>query len=314
MAKKVLGAEQLFKEFSSDNAPGVSLIRGRDPYLESELFDLFKTKGIEVHSFDLSPSGPDANAESAGLGMGLFSQSTIVWLKAKHSATKWTKDSLARWTSLMQNSDGESLFILLQVPEDRRLKWDSLNIDSQYNWNVDASKVPQWLKRMASKRDFELSADKVNFLIAQDMSLQDLDTAIELWFLGGDLWAQKALGWGEKNSDLQLAPNQNMAFAWVDAVLSGDSQRSAKLIRRLIKEDGAEPIQLSALLGKSIRLLALLERDWHTKGFHEFMIRKWRGKLPLKTKVDDLLKKLQDIDYALKSSTLDGAAALQSLS
>lgn len=312
-----LGAEHFFKAASTDKLPGIALLKGDDSYLSREFFDLVRERDIELHRFEVKSSGPDANVESAALGMGLFSQKTLIWIKCKESPAKWTKDSMHRWQSLRANADGESLFVVVQVPEDRRLKWDSLSIDQTVNWSAAELNLIPWIQRMIKRRDWDAGKERLSFLAGLGMDLIEIDTAVELWSLGGDLWASKSLGWGSSQSGLSTHTHSsggNPAFDWVDAVVEGRRRDAVALSRELIDKEGAEPIQLLALLSKSLRLVALLSRNWNTKDYPEFLIRKWRGKRLDHNRIDSLLGAVQQMDLRLKTSAGDSMASLQHLS
>ncbi|HVJ64514.1 MAG TPA: hypothetical protein VM901_04600 [Bdellovibrionota bacterium] len=310
----VHAAEHFFKSAATEKIPSLALVRGDDPYLCREFFDLVREKDIELHRFEVKASGPDANVESAALGMGLFAQKTLIWLKAKESPSKWTKDSLHRWQSLHSNADGQTLFVVVQAPEDRRLKWDSLEIEYQVNWaSGELNQIP-WIQRMIKKREWDAGKERLDFLARLGLDLIEIDTAVELWSLGGDLWASKSLGWGSPSAGVNVPAGHNAAFDWVDAVVEGRRKDAVALSRHLVDEEGAEPIQLLALLSKSLRLVATLSRGWNTKDYPEFLIRKWRSR-PLDAKrIDALLGALQQIDLRLKSSASDSLANLQHLS
>jgi DNA polymerase III delta subunit len=313
----IKGAEHFFKAAASNKLSGLVLVRGDDPYLSREFFDLIKGQGLELHRFDVRANGPDANVESAALGMGLFAQKTMIWLKAKDSPSKWSKDSLHRWNSLRTNADGETLFIVVQVPEDRRMKWDALGIDEHISWaSAELNQVP-WLQRMIKKRQWDAGPERTDFLARLGFELIELDTAVELWSLGGDLWASKSLGWGAAPTGAShslAATGNNVAFDWVDAVVEGRRKDAVALSRHLVDQEGAEPIQLLALLSKSLRLVALLSRGWNTKGYPDFLIRKWRSKSIDPRRVDSLIACVQQLDLRLKSSASDSLANLQHLS
>lgn len=309
------GAEHFFKAATTDTLPGLALLRGDDAYLSREFFDLIRERGVELHRFEIKASGPDANVESAALGMGLFAQKTLIWIIAKDPPSKWTKDSLHRWSSLRDNADGQTLFVVVQVPEDRRLKWDVLSIDAIVNWGASDVNVMPWIQRMAKKRAWDAGAERLNFLANLGFDLIEIDTAVELWSLGGDLWAAKSLGWGAPTTNSGVAlGGANAAFDWVDAVVEGRRKDAVALSRYLVDEEGSEPIQLLALLSKSLRLVALLNRGWNTKDHPEFLIRKWRAKRIDQRRVDSLLGLVQTIDLRLKSSAGDSLANLQHLS
>lgn len=312
-----MGAEHLFKAASGGKLPGVALLRGDDAYLSRELSDLVREKEWELHRFDVKAAGPDANVESAALGMGLFAQKTLLWLKCKDSPSKWSKDSLHRWQSLRGNADGDTLVVIVQAPEDRRLKWDALTPDSTFAWTGEGIPMAPWVQRMAKKRSWDAGAERLNFLMALGLELIEIDTAVELWSLGGDLWASKSLGWGNAAAAGSRVPHGasgNPAFDWVDAVVEGRRKEAVALSRLLVDEEGAEPIQLMALLSKSLRLVALLNRNWNTKDYPEFLIRKWRSRRLDNRRIDQLVGVLQQIDLRLKSSASDSLSNLQHLS
>ncbi len=312
----IKGAEHFFKAGATDKLPGLALLRGEDSYLSREFFDLIRERGAELHRFDVKANGPDANVESAALGMGLFAQKTLIWLRAKESPSKWSKDSLHRWESLRSNADGETLFVVVQVPEDRRMKWDALSIDYHVAWGAEINQLP-WIQRMIKQRNWESGNERLDFLSKLGFDLIELDTAVELWSLGGDLWASKSLGWGSAPSGADRSVNaagNNAAFDWVDAVVEGRRKDAVALSRHLVDKEGAEPIQLLALLSKSLRLVALLSRGWNTKDYPEFLIRKWRAKALDQRRIDSLLGVVQQMDLRLKSSASDSMANLQHLS
>jgi len=97
-------------------------------------------------------------------------------------------------------------------------------------------------------------------------------------------------------------------------VVEGRRKDAVALSRHLVDEEGAEPIQLLALLSKSLRLVVTLSRGWNTKDYPEFLIRKWRSRSLDAKRIDALLGVLQQIDLRLKSSASDSLANLQHLS
>jgi len=302
--------EALFKAAASGKLPSNFLLRGGDAYLTRELKKLLKAAAFEIDERELKRTGPGSEASESASGLSLFRVNKVLWLKAISPPSAWSKDGLWSWKELLRQADGESLVVLLQVEADKRLKWDSLGLDESIDWNVDASKFSPWIKRMNESRGAPLSNDKLSFLAGMEAELLQIDNWIELWSLGNDLWAERALGWGTVGGQ---AANSvaNPAFAWVDAVLAG-RRREALSHWKLLLGRGEEPRQLLALASKSIRILATLEAGRRPTGQPDFLVQKLQA---LRSRLRPghgkrLLKLTAEIDRMLKTSSAREDAVL----
>lgn len=309
MSKK---AADFFSLFESNALPATVLLRGEDTYLDREFKKKLEEKNFDWHEVDLKKKAPEDNLEDYGSGLSLFSNQNLLWVKNPLSPAQWRSDTRNLWQRMCGRCDGVANFIVVQVAADKRMKWDALGCVQEFTWEVDAAQKRFWLNRMNKSRGSPLGEDELNYLAHFDEEAIVIDNWVELWSLGGETWAKKALSWGQIGDAAKakgLVPTQP-AFAWVDAVLAGDKKNSQKLLKKLIQEDSAEPLQLMALLGKSVRILVALENGWRLDGQPSFLVDKLRSK---RGRGSRLLKACTQIDRELKSSGADKFALMLSL-
>ena len=182
-----------------------------------------------------------------------------------------------------------------------------------YDWKVKANEVGNWIVHMGRTRQYELSQQKIRFLSELSDDLLQLDNWIELWSLGGDLWASQNLGWrGKSSANTSGSANSQspIIFQWVDAVLAGNAQKALLLLNQCF-EDGSEAIALNGLLAKSLRALVAIKFGEDLSAFHPYQVsRLKRMRVP---HLDALLQKSAEIDLKLKSTSADARALIDQL-
>lgn len=307
--------EELLSSAAAGKMPPLTLLRGENAYLTRELKKSIRASGAELLEREFGKAGPDGAVGDMGAGLSLFRTKQVVWLKATGAPSGWTKDGDYHWKRLREQADGEDLAVLLQTDGDKRVKWDSTGAKIAVDMNVDAGASLAWLKRMNEARGNALGADKLRFLSVQDADLLTLDNWVELWSLGGDLWAERSLGWGGAGAGKGEDPFANPAFAWVDAVIAGRKREAVRLAKKLL-DDGSDAIPLVALLGKSVRILALLDAGRRPVGQPDFLVQKLsRTRAQMRPgQVKRLLKLSAEADRLLKGGgSKQGAALLMRL-
>ena len=314
----ILTVEKLFQSTVAGKLPPLLRLKGEDAYLEREWKILLIKSGFEVEESDWGNRPPDKDVEALGLGTSLFSPRRLLWCRRPAPASKWDEGDAALWEGLRQSADGEGLVIVVQVPADKRLKWDLLGKGfEEVDLDVPMASRPVWIHRMNEGRGKKLGRAEMEFLGGQDADLLQLDVWVELWALGGDAWAKQALGFGSRAAGDGGDSLANPAFAWVDAVLAGDCARAVRLLESLRKEK-SEPLQLLALLAKSVRIYASAEGGGQGAGQPDFLVRKLRGTVTQWSRRDPsrgsrLLRRCAELDRQLKSTPLNGWAALAAL-
>ncbi len=310
-------ADLFFKDVDAKKIPSVLLLRGEDPYLSRELKEQLKKMGFELHEVHMDKGGPSAEIEDKSMGGSLFFNAAILWIKKVSAPSSWTKAATLRWSQMAARADGQNLIIILQVPQEKKINWKVLG--SFHEVDFDSLDMGPWLQRMNKARKGPLDVARMKFLLEQAEDLMTLENWVELWSLGGDVWAQKTLGWGadkgaEKN---KIDKGQNPAFAWVDAVLKADRKRATFLLSHLLSE-GEEPLVLLALLSKSVRILASVEGGENPVGQPDFLVSKMRSlfaqqKSKHPRRGHELLRKCSAIDVQLKSTPVNAEVALANL-
>ncbi|MBS1985248.1 MAG: hypothetical protein JST16_13845 [Bdellovibrionales bacterium] len=305
-----MSPEELLKRTAAGKVPALLILKGQDPYLSREWKKLLRKAGFDLEEKELKKSGPDASAQDAAAGMSLFQTRQILWMRAVSPPSAWSKEALYAWKHLQAQADGDTLCVVLQVDTDKRLKWDSLGIKDVVEWQVDPSALGPWLKRMNESRGSFLKAEQQSFLLSLEADLLQLDNWVELWSCGGDLWAERSLGWGTRPAGGAMT-NTNPVFAWVDAVLAGKRRDSVRLLRKIL-DQGEEPLQLMALLSKSVRILASVSQGRPVRGQPDFLVQKLqrlKSSLPA-GHAQRLLKRSAEVDRLMKSSPVKASALL----
>ena len=314
-------AEEFLEILASRKLPSTTLMQGDDAYLLREIKQQVKKCSFEIQSVEIKKGGPENEVEDLCRGGSLFSSQTLLWITKSIPLSQWKSDAKALWKNIVARADGEGVFIFFQVPADKRMNWSALGLEESVSLQSDAASRPTWLKRMNELRGSKLDSARLSFLASMDEDLLTYDNWIELWSLGGDLWAERSLGWSNDPKLRQGAASQvipeNPAFAWVDAVLRGQRRESLKLFRHLM-DLGKEPLQLLALLSKSVRILASVEAGVATPGQPDFLVNKIRGlqkslvsRNPRRGR--ELLASCMKLDRQLKSSSIHGVAAMERL-
>ncbi len=304
-----LSPEKVFEDAEKGIFPALLRLQGDNPYLLRELKSLLQKIPVEVAELDLKKSGPKLEAEEMGSGISLFMSRRLLWLSNPAALSQWSKRDLEIWRRLLAQADGESFFIILHTSSDRRLKWDSLGLEDECSLDVPTERRPFWIKRMNQKRGAALKNAQLQFLSDFEEDFMLVDNWIELWSLGGDLWAEKTLGYKENGVRENNFLAANPAFAWVDAVIAGDAKEALKQLRRL-EDDSHEALQLMGLLSKSVRILAALDLNLTTKGQPPFLVDKLKNR---RARASALLRKCQEVDWRLKSSAVDKFTLLSTL-
>jgi DNA polymerase III delta subunit len=313
-------AEELFTRTVKDALTSTLLLQGEDPYLEREWKKLLSKQSFELHQVDLKKSSPTAAHEELAQGGSLFSSRSLVWFHKPAPLSQWKAEAKNVWKKMTERADGASLVVVLQAASDKRSNWSALAIEAQAGFAVDARKQSSWLKRMNEQRGAPLKPVQLEFLAGFEADLMTLDNWVELWSLGGDLWAEKSLGWGSasaKERNSLASTVENPAYAWVEAVLRADRTQASRLLK-ILWDQGQEPLQLLALLSKSVKILASLEEGGRAAGAPEFLVNKMRAiarqnaaRSPRRG--SRLLHECANLDRQLKSSPIHAFAALMSL-
>lgn len=303
-----MSLEKFFEDLENQKLAPLLRIQGDDPYLQREWKMALQRQGIEFVECDLKKTGPRTEAEELGSGLSLFSAKRLLCLTHPAPLSQWSKLSLEIWRRLAQQADGESFSLVLMSPADKRLKWDSLAFDTEVTFEVSPEKKLFWIERMNQRRGKELNKSQLQFLASFEDDLLLLDNWVELWSLGGEIWAEKTLGWKAEGKHREVGA-ANPAFAWVDAVIQGDQKGALKNLRRL-EDDSQEALQLMGLLTKSVRILAALDLNLSTKGQPPFLVDKLKAR---RHRAQKLLQKCQELDWKLKSSAVDKFTLLSTL-
>lgn len=306
--------DELLSQAEKGKSPSLVVLRGDNPYLVRELKKSWRKAGWEIQEKELKKTGPDPSTEDLSSGMSLFQTQQIIWLRAVGSPNQWSEAGARSWKKLSAAADGEGLVIVLQGEADKRIQWAKWGADEVVDLKVEPAEFPTWIKKMNQARGNFLTADKMRFLSGLDSDLMLLDNWIELWLSGGDLWAERSLGWGRAGGSLLTAETSSPVFAWVDAVLGGKKKESVRLLKKIM-DDGEEPFQFLALLSKSVRIWAQLEAGRTPHGQPDFLVQKLSrlrsSQRPGAAK--RLLKITADLDRLLKSSPAKAASLLMRL-
>jgi len=281
--------------------------RGPDAFFVSEFKRTLKAQGLNFKSFEIDKQGPSAEIVTESASMSLFGGGTYLWLVLKKSSKDWSKESWIRFESLLENTDGTSLALALELPQDKRIKEpksDSLFVEMETSLSLRDQR--NWLERMNSQHDSKLDATRLDFLSTFEEELFTLNNWVELWSLGGDAWAEVALGWGLIRTGA-IGTGANPAFEWVDCVLAARKREAHEILERMLAQ-GHEPIQLCALLAKSLRIASALSAKEDIGPQAPFLVRKLTGLNPQRNM--KLLDLCAFVDRKLKSSSMNGRALL----
>lgn len=302
------------------------LLQGSDLYWERELKNALKKTSQEFRCLEIKKSGPTRDLESYSMGGSLFSNLQILWLKCPHSLSQWTVDAWKIWEDLKSRCDDQSFWLIIQVPLDKRMNFNKLEMPQKIQLGLEEGDKRAGLVFLNERRGKFLNGSQLEFLTKNfDESMIQYDQWIELWSLGGDLWAEAALSWRNENSKNRdqatskrkmqvFAAGETPAFLWVDAVLRGQRKTALQILDHLLQVEGAEVLQLMALLSKSLRILALLENLQSPIGSSDFLVNKMKNILRTpnykKGRVTRLLEFCVESDRKLKSSATNAQSLL----
>jgi len=269
--------ESFFEKLWSGKIDSCSSVFGENPFLERELRTGLIKAGYEVFRQDIKISSPAADLLDQALTTSLFQPQRALWVQSKNDPEKWTKEGLRIWDRIVENSDVGSMVVFLQVNASPKAgkktkgKVAALSLEGPNFGNP----IPLfWLDIMNSRRKNFLDKTRINFLLSLELDLMALENAVELWSLGGDLWAKESLGWGLRDSKSGADSTAgNPAFAWVDAVLDGREPEAALLGRRLM-QNGGEFLMILGLLTKSLKIWAALESGRSGSEYPPFLVSK----------------------------------------
>jgi DNA polymerase III delta subunit len=285
MSTQVLRASEFFKLYQKNPSQFVRVMfEGHDPFIEQCLRDLPVKKGFEKIVYQMPKTGPDGDFETEARTTSMFSSARLLWLPFCSAPSGWSAANRRLWDHLQLDWPIDDLLLWVQVKADKRVKWDGfghfvrVSIDGE-----DAAERSEWLDVIASKAQFKLGSNEKQFLLAFEADLLEMSSWVELWALGGNVWAEKSLGWlsnVDPKSWVKLGAGDNPAYLWVESVLRGDAKNSRLLVTRLLR-DGSEPLQLLSLLTKSLKIFVGLELDVKSliQGQPPFLIDKVRRSL-----------------------------------
>lgn len=309
--------QELFQKIHKADWPSVFILEGHDAYLGREFRNTLRNSKFDIQHKDLKKKGPQPHDEDLSFSTSLFSNASFVWLESQAKPERWAADSKKIWERMCERADGQSLILCLQLPAPAKAgkKLGTSKIDT-FRFESVPAEFPSWIKRMDKIHKANLSEEKQRFLQSFDADLMTIDGWVELWSLGGDVWAEIALGWGSR-SQLQGKSNgyvsSNPAYAWVDAILAGDSRLASFKLHELMK-DAKDPLPLLGLISKTLKIWAALERGIQPAGEAPFLIDKVKKALNRKStspaRGTYLLGVASEIDVLLKSKPIDPQGAL----
>lgn len=230
--------------------PGKLLLVGGDAYLERQLKLKLRSLELALYERSLPKTGADVDLVDLSRGGNLFSSSALLWLRDVSAPSAWSARSKKNFEDLVDAADGNSFHLWVSVDEVPKKgifsEWPSINI------SLEAHDRLRLFDELARRVELKVTAEQrkmmENFVGGGD----ELFQFVELWSLGGRVALEEQL-WRYLDS-----PSiKNPAFSWVDAVLEGQSTAALKYFK-LLQEQDAESFQLTALLGKSLRIAVSL--------------------------------------------------------
>lgn len=316
-------ARELFALLEKNKAPACFLLEGADPFLMARLRDWLREQEFEFSQKDLKKKGPQLEDEDLAMSTSLFTPRSFVWLQSSARPERWSAESKRVFQRMQDKADGENLFLCVQILSASSTKKSAASKAASslptFSFEVSHSEKGHWLKEIDLSRKAKLGSEKLRFLHAMDAELMSLDTWVELWSLGGDVWASVALGWGQVDGGDEMDQIANPAFAWVDAIQRGDSRKAHVLLNKLFSE-GGEALPLLALLSKTLRIWAAVERGQYPSGQPSFLVDKVKQNLRSRSRGNQkihhgsaLLSAAAEIDLLLKSRPIDAQASLAKL-
>ena len=264
---------------------------------------------IELRVFEVKSEGPQAELEAEFSSLDFFSPQKIIYLHIRGSQKKWTAESKRIWEKILSQSDPAANCLFVSSEQDLQVSGRPLRV-------INGSRCANpgdWLRYFNSQLApaAQLDLQKLKFLSAQDFGeILELAQWIQLWSLGGDPWAEHMFGWGGEGKTESRTPDQrNLSYEWVDAALAGNKSKYFQLCKRLVEQEGEDPIRLLALLGKSVKIMAQLYLGEEIVGEAPFLINKLRH-----TKFrPEILDWWCRCDLALKSTRADALGLLVTL-
>jgi len=327
----MLSPEKLFQSLHKSEWPRVFTLYSRDEYLYRELRDAIRKAGFDLQRKDMKKKGPESSDEDLSCSTSLFQSRTFVWLETQAAPDRWSADSKKVWDRMVGRCDGESLVMCLNVSsapsaksggakkKPTSAKSGTMDLGEEFLFEVAPSAHLLWLKRMNRERGNSLDEKRLNFLSHLDTDLANLDQYVELWSLGGDTWAQIALSYGELDSSTSPNfANVNPAYAWVDALLEGNSSKALVMLQELLRK-GQDPLPLLGLVSKTLKIWAYLEKGVTPQGEAPFLIdkvkRAMRQRSSSSLEVGGIkLGLAAKMDVLLKTRPVDAEALLVQLS
>lgn len=308
MAAKKHDIPELLEALREGKGPLLLLLRGEEPYLLKEFKMAVRAAGEVVVEEELRKGGPEAPMLEHAQGISLFGGRNALWLKAT-SPSQWSAGAKKIWSELRGAAEDGHVRIVMRADGDRRVSWAALG--AMTTVDIDETDTSFWLRRMNEARGKFLDDKKLTFLSGLEADLSQYDNWIELWRWGGDLWAERTLGWSPGARHAVRGEFDNPAFAWVDALLEGNRSAARRLLRENL-DKGGEAIQLVALASKSARILATLDAGREVRNQPDFLVRKC-SRFKGRGRGAQLVRGLAEADRLLKSSTADPESLLARL-
>jgi DNA polymerase III delta subunit len=279
-------------------------VMGENAYIFSEMRNLAAKIGFSIKRFNLNKQGPGTDVEAEAMGLGLFGGGTLVWLKTSHQPGQWSTEGQRLFERIEAACDGHSLALILELPGEKKKGKSS---DEALSVELDAGEIPWWLARINAKLPTPLAREKMEFLLQFEGELLNYAQWMELWSLGGDLWAEQALGWQQAEAgSISASPlmRQPPAFAFIDAILAKQKKEAVRFLDILYGQS-QDPLQLLGLLARNARLLSSVQMGETPEKTPPFVIQKLK-----KSRVAGWkwLEECSEIDSLLKSSSLDSKA------
>jgi DNA polymerase III delta subunit len=285
------------------------VLHGENTFIFSEMKKLVESQGFSLKRFSINKQGPGADVEAEAMGLGLFGEGTLLWLKSSHSPDQWSGEGKKLYHRILDACDAQTLSMILELPgSDKKnvvLYQESEN--NSVRMDINDEDLSFWIERINKSLPQPLSSDRCDFLLHFDSDLLMYSQWMELWSLGGDLWASQALGW-EKNSSLEVDKNFNSkqppAFAFIDAILLKHKKEALHFLDRLYEQQ-QDPLQLLGLISRNARMLSVVQRGDMPEKTPSFVVQKLkRSKVPAWR----WLEECAQIDNLLKSSSVDSKA------
>jgi DNA polymerase III delta subunit len=255
-------ASEFFENIESRlQKPGLSnslfVLYGDDAFLSKRLKNQVKALGFELTTYEIKKSGPDADLLDLCAGTSLFVSQKAVWIQKLSSPQSWRKDSQKIWEKLLEFLENGDVKLFAQSSSDKPYSSALLESATNVSFDLSQDQIGYWISKLNTEKGGTLSADKLRFLQSLEQDMLSYENILELWSLGGDLWAEKSLGWGaQSRSQKSAIVGDNPAYTWVDATLSAKTDVAVQCLSEL---EGQEPLMLLGLLSKSVKIMAQLD-------------------------------------------------------